>query len=213
MRPVTALPFTAHARVFTVLACGTLPPLRDKIDVGRESYAIFVGGSGIGGDLYAVRADGGPAYQITYTTVPELRPALSPDGAQVAFFRGLSLRDSTPASVWVLNLLNGADRELRLPKDAGLPERIGWSSDGKTLLVKTSQSLYRAGGSTGQAQSEERPARGTCSGGVESRRASGRSGLCPRRSLSPKGRPLRHPPQRPSRYFGSGSKRSGALGQ
>ena len=80
--PAYRLPLTL---VLTV-ACGTLPPLRGKIDVGRESYAIFVGGSGVGGDLYAVRADGGPAYQITYTTVAELRPALSPDGAQVAFF-------------------------------------------------------------------------------------------------------------------------------
>lgn len=126
-----------------MLACGTLPPLRGKIDVGRESYAIFVGGSGLGGDLYAVRADGGPAYQITYTTVAELRPALSPDGAEVAFFRGQSLRDSTPATLWVLNLLNGADRELRLPKDAGLLERVAWSSDGSGLLVKASKDLYR----------------------------------------------------------------------
>ncbi|HVQ48291.1 MAG TPA: hypothetical protein VMS62_15790, partial [Gemmatimonadales bacterium] len=93
--------------LFSVLACGTLPPLRGKIDVGHEPYALFVGGSGHGGDLYAVRADGGPAYQITYTTVAELRPALSPDGAEVAFFRGQSLRDSTPATLWVLNLLNG----------------------------------------------------------------------------------------------------------
>ena len=114
--------FTVYcSRSSLLLACGTLPPLRGKIDVGRESYAIFVGGSGLGGDLYAVRADGGPAYQITYTTVAELRPALSPDGAEVAFFRGQSLRDSTPATLWVLNLLNGADRELRLPKDAGAP--------------------------------------------------------------------------------------------
>ena len=139
-------PFTVYRLLFTlfsVLACGTLPPLRGKIDVGHEPYAIFVGGSGHGGDLYAVRADGGPAYQITYTTVAELRPALSPDGAEVAFFRGQSLRDSTPATLWGLNLLNGADRELRLPKDAGLLERVGWSSDGSALLVKTGKDLYR----------------------------------------------------------------------
>ena len=139
-------PFTIYRlllTLFSVLACGTLPPLRGKIDVGHEPYALFVGGSGHGGDLYAVRADGGPAYQITYTTVAELRPALSPDGAEVAFFRGQSLRDSTPATLWVLNLLNGADRELRLPKDAGLLERVGWSSDGSALLVKTGKDLYR----------------------------------------------------------------------
>jgi len=139
-------PFTVYRLLFTllsVLACGTLPPLRGKIDVGHEPYALFVGGSGQNGDLYAVRADGGPAYQITYTTVAELRPALSPDGAEVAFFRGQSLRDSTPATLWVLNLLNGADRELRLPKDAGSLERVGWSSDGSALLVKTGKDFYR----------------------------------------------------------------------
>src|SRR3982750_4232282 len=87
-------------------ACGTLPPLRGKIEVGQDPYVVFVGGSGLGGDLYAVRAEGGPASPITFTTVAELRPALSPDGAEVAFFRGASLRDSTPSSLWVMNLLN-----------------------------------------------------------------------------------------------------------
>ena len=88
---------------------------------------MFVGGSGVSGDLYAVRADGGPAFPLTYTPVAELAPALAPDGADLAFLRGQSLRDSTPATVWVMNLLNGAERELRLPKDAGTPERVGWS--------------------------------------------------------------------------------------
>lgn len=125
-------------------ACqGTLPPLRGKIDVGRESYAVFVGGSGMGGDLYAVRADGGPAFPITFTPVAELRPALAPNGSELAFLRGQSLRDSTPATVWVMNLLNGAERELRLPKSAGLPERVGWSRDGRSLTVGTAGELYR----------------------------------------------------------------------
>jgi hypothetical protein len=140
-----SLSFLLHPIWYLLLstACGTLPPLRGKIDVGRESYAVFVGGSGTGADLYAVRAEGGPAYPITFSTVAELRPALSPDGAQVAFFRGVSLRDSTPSTLWVLNLLNGADRELRLPKGAGTPERVGWSVDGKSLVVKTAADLYR----------------------------------------------------------------------
>jgi hypothetical protein len=141
-------PLTSHAflLVFSLLlsaSCGTLPPLRGKIDVGHESYAVFVGGSGLGGDLYAVRSNGGPAYPITFTTVAEMRPALSPDGAEVAFFRGISLRDSTPASLWILNLLNGSERELRLPKGAGTLERVGWSADGKSLVVRTGTELYR----------------------------------------------------------------------
>jgi hypothetical protein len=124
-------------------SCGTLPPLRDKIDVGRESFAIFVGGSGMSGDLYAVRANGGPVFQITFTTVAELRPALASNGTDVAFLRGLSLRDSTPASLWVMNLLNGAERELKLPKEAAPPSRVGWSPDGGVLIVQAGNELYR----------------------------------------------------------------------
>lgn len=125
-------------------ACeGTLPPLRGKVEVGRDAYAIFVGGSGIASDLYGVRADGGPAFPITYTPVAERAPALAPDGAAVAFLRGRSIRDSTPATVWVMNLLNGAERELRLPKGAGAPRRVGWSRDGATLIVATEGGLYR----------------------------------------------------------------------
>jgi hypothetical protein len=143
---VFARPLTAYLLPLTLLvvtACGTLPPLRGKIDVGRESYAVFVGGSGMNGDLYAVRANGGPAYPLTFSTVSELRPALSPGGTEVAFLRGLSLRDSTPATVWVMNLLNGAERELRLPKGAGAPERVGWNPDGSSLVVQTATELYR----------------------------------------------------------------------
>ena len=145
---VSARPLTAHRLPLTfllLLACGTLPPLRGKIDVGRESCVVFVGGSGMSGDLYAVRAEGGPAYPITFTPVAELRPALSPAGVEVAFLRGVSLRDSTPATVWVLNLLNGAERELSLPDGAGRPERVAWTPDGTSLLVQTSGATYRMG--------------------------------------------------------------------
>jgi hypothetical protein len=95
------------------------------------------------GDLYAVRANGGPAYPITFTAVGELRPALAPSGTDVAFLRGVSLRDSTPATVWVMNLLNGAERELRLPKGAGAPQRVGWTPDGRLVLVQTANELYQ----------------------------------------------------------------------
>src|SRR5204863_9272463 len=65
-----------------LLACeGTLPPLRGQMEVGRDAYAVVVAGKGIaGGDLYAVRTEGGVAVPITFTNVGEMRPALSPDG-------------------------------------------------------------------------------------------------------------------------------------
>jgi hypothetical protein len=65
----------------------------------------------------------------------ESRPALAPDGGAVAF-----LRDST---VWVMNLVSGSERRVRLPKGAGAPSRAGWSADGSSLVVRTTQGLYR----------------------------------------------------------------------
>jgi hypothetical protein len=141
LSPVTFFLLTSYLSLLT--ACGTIPPLRGKIEVGRDAYVVFVGGSGMNGDLHAVRADGGPAIPITFTPVAELSPALAPSGSDVAFLRGRSLRDSTPATVWVMNLLNGAERELRLPKEAGAPQRVGWSGDGKSLIVGTAGGLYR----------------------------------------------------------------------
>jgi hypothetical protein len=127
-----------------LVACtGTLPPLRGQVDVGQETYAVFVAGGGqAGGDLYAVRADGGPPIPITFTNVGELRPALSPDGAAVAFLRGASLTDSTPASVWVMSLLSGEDRELTLPRSAGAPRRVGWFHGSAALVVDAAAGLY-----------------------------------------------------------------------
>jgi hypothetical protein len=124
----------------------TLPPLRGALDVGGESYVVFVAGdAAAGGDLYAVGTGGGPAVQITFTNVGEMQPVLSPDGGTVAFLRGASLRDSTPGSVWVMNLVSGADQELTLPKGSGIPRRIGWESDGHALVVRTDSGFYRLG--------------------------------------------------------------------
>jgi hypothetical protein len=133
----------AFGIMFVVVACETtLPPLRGMVEVGRDAYAVFVGGSGLSSDLYAVRADGGPAAPLTYTPVAELAPALAPDGGSVVFLRAKSLRDSTPATVWILNLLSGADRELPLPQGAGAPRRVGWSRSAGGIVVQTDKGLY-----------------------------------------------------------------------
>lgn len=127
-------------------ACsGTLPPLRGQMEVGRDGYAVFVAGGGpSGGDLYAVHLEGGPVVPITFSTVGEMRPALSPDGSMLAFLRGASLRDSTPGSVWVMNLLSGAERQVELPRGAGVPRQVGWSLDGRSLVVAAGGGLYRS---------------------------------------------------------------------
>lgn len=106
---------------------------------------IFVGGQGqAGGDLFAVLASGGEVVPLTYSNVGEMGPALSPDGGSVAFLRGGSLSDSTPGSVWVMNLLSGGERKVSLPQDAGAPTRVGWAKDGRSLVVAAGSGLYRA---------------------------------------------------------------------
>jgi hypothetical protein len=117
-------------------------PLGGRFDIGRDPMVIFVGGDApAGGDLYALQADGGGAIPITFSVVGELHPSLSPEGGRVAFLRGGTLTDSTPGSVWVLNLVNGAERQVRLPPRAGPPERVGWR-DGRTLVVRTRVGVY-----------------------------------------------------------------------
>jgi WD40-like Beta Propeller Repeat len=123
--------------------CTGLSPLRGRAAVGRDAYVIFVG-DGPGGqpDLFGVRADGGPVFQITYTSVLEAAPALSPDGGTVAFLRARTIHDSVPTAVWVLNLLSGAERELPLPPGGERPDRVGWSGDGKSIYVRAGTTRY-----------------------------------------------------------------------
>lgn len=106
---------------------------------------VFVGGTGAaGGDLYAVPASGGEVVQLTYSGVGEMRPAISPDGGAVAFLRSGTLTDSTPASVWVMNLLSGAERGVKLPTGAGTPARVGWAGEGRSLVIEAGAQLYGA---------------------------------------------------------------------
>ena len=100
----------------------------------RVSSVFVAGDRSAGGDLYAVPGPrAAPVVPITFSTVGEMRPALSPDGGDVAFLRGASLRDSTPGSVWVMNLLSGAERQVELPRGAGAPGQVGWTLDGRSL--------------------------------------------------------------------------------
>jgi hypothetical protein len=106
---------------------------------------VFVGGdSPAGGDLYALSTAGGRAIPITFSTVGELRPALSPNGGEVAFLRAGSLSDSTPRSVWVMNLMNGVERQVELPEGAGPPEQVGWTDGGRSLVIRAGGRIYDA---------------------------------------------------------------------
>jgi hypothetical protein len=139
------LPFTVYSSLFTLFTVGCgISPLRGHAVVGRDAYLIFVAdGAGNRPDLFAVRAEGGPVFQITFTSLAELSPALAPDGGSVAFLRGRTIGDSLPATVWLLNLVNGAERELALPRGSPAPDGVGWSADGRSLYVRAGALIYR----------------------------------------------------------------------
>jgi hypothetical protein len=111
--------------------------------VGRDSYAIFTADGPDGsGDLFGVRGDGGPVFQITFTPVREARPALAPDGSMLAFLRSRSRADSLIGTPWVMNLLTGAERRLELPAGVAT-DAIGWSRDGRLVYLRAGRFAYQ----------------------------------------------------------------------
>ena len=138
------LPIILAALLLSAACRSSFLPLRGKIEVGRDPMVVFAGGQEPArGDLYALPTSGGRAIPITFSAVAEMRPALSRDGVMVAFLRAGTLTDSMPTGVWVLNLLNGAERRIELPAEAGPPEQVGWADEG-TLVVRAGGGLYRA---------------------------------------------------------------------
>ncbi|MEP6573017.1 MAG: hypothetical protein ABJD11_09985 [Gemmatimonadota bacterium] len=116
---------------------GSMSPLSNRIEVGKQPYAIFVAdGEGASGDLFAVEPGGGVTHQITFTRLDESAPALDPHGVILAFVRRLQPADTNGGTVWALNLLSGQERRL-VGADAGIgPVSLGWSADGTSLYVR-----------------------------------------------------------------------------
>ena len=135
MRPVLA-------GILLVAACrGSLSPLSNKVEVGQESYIVFAadGEDGVG-DLFASSPGGGTAWQITFSRVDERLPALSPDGVMLAFDRGRLPGDTATRSVVVMNLLNGAERQVVAP-GVLRPSALAWSADGERIVVRSGSSV------------------------------------------------------------------------
>ena len=123
-------------------ACGPLPPMRHRIEAGEDPYVVFVADAPDGrGDLWAMNTGGGESVQLTFSLPAESRPALSPDGDVIAFLRARSSADTVHRRAWLLNLLNGAEREMELPEGAGAPIEVAWRGRG-ALLVRTSDGTY-----------------------------------------------------------------------
>ena len=132
----------AAASLVSGLAACTLPPLRGEMEIGKDAYAVFVGPGSGGSDLYAVRPNGGVPIALTFSPIAESAPALSPDGATLAFLR--SATDST-GTIWLMNLLSGGEREIKLPRGSNaVPRRLGWGKDGSALYIDTDRGIWRA---------------------------------------------------------------------
>jgi hypothetical protein len=117
----------------------SLSPVKNRIGVGVESYLMFdADGEDGQGDIYAVSASGGPIFRVTWSRAHESSPALSPDGSMLAFIRGRRSDDSATFRVWIMNLLNGAERELPMLGGTAFPQRVAWSADGTRLYVRSS---------------------------------------------------------------------------
>ncbi|MFN8654104.1 MAG: hypothetical protein U0133_19560 [Gemmatimonadales bacterium] len=120
---------------------GTLSPLSNKLKVGEESYVVLAAdGEGGKGDLFAAAPASGTPFQVTFTRVDERAPALSHDGALLAFLRSATPTDTAGASIVILNLINGAER--RVPAPAGV-EALRWTPDGAALLARTPAGMLR----------------------------------------------------------------------
>lgn len=118
-----------------VAAC-TLPPLRGRIEVGKDPYGVFVGEGSGGADLHVFHGTTGAVVPITFTPVAERAPALAPDGSAVLFLRASS-------AVWVMNLLSGAERELVLPRGSASAEQVAWDRDGRSAYVRAGTRTWR----------------------------------------------------------------------
>ena len=126
--------------VFLASCTGSLSPLSHKLKIGQEPYVVFTAeGEGGTGDLFASPVGGGLVYQVTFTRLNEHLPRLNPDGSMLAFVRG----DSAAGAVWVMNLINGAERRVTEPGGAE-PEGLAWSPDSRTVYVKVATGVLAA---------------------------------------------------------------------
>lgn len=130
--------------LLALAACSGLPPLRHKFEVGRDPYVILVADAPDGrGDLWAMSTDGSDIVQITFSLPAEWSPRLSPSGDVIAFLRSRETSDTARTRIWLLNLLNGSERELSLPDSSGAPVALAWAENGRAIVVRTTRTTFR----------------------------------------------------------------------
>ena len=121
----------------------SMSPVQNRLAPGEEPFAVFVAAGEAGlGDLFAVRADGGTTFPITYTRVREMTPSLSPAGTDLAFIRETVAGDPATRRVVVMNLLNGGERVL--PRSDAPAEAVAWNAAASLLYIRTASGTLAA---------------------------------------------------------------------
>lgn len=153
-----ASPGIPPAVLYVLGADGTETPLTDAADYltggsfspdGSEVvYATTY--SPEGSAIYAVSSDGGTPRLILRATrrvsgslTDVYHPALSPDGAQIAYFDGMGDHSH---NLWVMNA-DGTERRLLLDEElpgfgGGHMNALTWSPDGEWLAFQTDDGIY-----------------------------------------------------------------------
>ncbi|MES2304860.1 MAG: hypothetical protein V4558_05105 [Gemmatimonadota bacterium] len=142
MKPLHYRTLAALALLLTAAACN-LSPLRNRIKVGEEPIVVFVG-EGVDGntDLFVVPAGGGTIVQLTFTPLRESMPRINLRGDAVAFLRARDTLATSANEVILMNLLNGAERQLPVPDSAGRITMIAWGGSGNTLYVRSARGSW-----------------------------------------------------------------------
>ena len=140
-REVRQCPLTAHRLPLTaavwlgIASCVT--PLTNRIAVGEQPFVIGVGeGADSATDLFAAPAGGGSFVRLTFNRAVERLPSLAPEGLRVAYLRRAAEGKGPVWSLVVLDLVTSSERTAALPPAAGAAERLGWSRDGRRVIVR-----------------------------------------------------------------------------
>lgn len=135
------------ATVATAPSCGDDLPFQSLQFVGDTNALVYQSGCPLpSADVYAVAPDGSGLQQLTDTPTHEFDPALSPNGARVAFSRQevADRCDGCPQSLWVTS----PAQQLTSPQysdEAPFDESPSWSPDGSTLVFDRSGASVQPG--------------------------------------------------------------------
>ena len=120
----------------------SVTPLTNKISVGEEAFVLAVGEGPDGmTDLFAAPAHGGAFARLSFNRMVESAPRLSEGGRMVAYLRRAP-GAAEPPEVVVLDLGNGAEERVALPREAGSPAAVAWLPNNSRIAVRADSGLF-----------------------------------------------------------------------